>query len=215
MSWEVTALTAGRKVDFRDGERSAIAKWPITGTVHIGTLALGEDQQADSVNHGGPDMAVHQYPADHMEFWRAAIGDHPLLNEPGAFGSNLYVTGLLEDDVFLGDRFRLGTAVLEVCQPRKPCWKIEHRFDQKGMVAKILGSGRCGWFYRVIEEGEAKAGDMLERISRGDTEWSIRAMFDALWGISTPQDKQLLAKLAAHELLPEKLRAKILPLIES
>lgn len=214
MSWAVTALAAGRKVDFRDGEHSAIAKWPITGKVPISTLALGDDQQADSVNHGGPDMAVHQYPVDHVEFWRDAIGDHPLLDEPGGFGSNLAVIGLLEDDVFLGDRFRLGTALLEACQPRKPCWKIEHRFGQKGMVAKILGSGRCGWFYRVIEEGEAQAGDALERVSHGDQEWSMRTMFEALWGTSTPQDKQVLAKLAAHELLPEKLRAKILPLIE-
>lgn len=210
MSWTVTALLAGQNVDFGRGEQSAIAKQPVAGKVRIGREALGDDQQADRVHHGGPDMALHHYPVDHHSFWREIVGEHALLNEPGAFGSNIATTGLLEDDVLLGDRFRLGTALLEACQPRQPCWKIEHRFGHKGMVAKILGSGRCGWFYRVIEEGEAEAGDTLERVSRGDADWSMRAMFEALWGTSTPQDKELLALLAKHELLPEKLRTKTL-----
>lgn len=210
MSWLVTALMTGRKVDFGRGEESAIAKQPVTGKVRITREAMGDDQQADRVHHGGPDMALHHYPVDHHAYWRAEIGEHDLLDQPGAFGSNMATTGLLEDSVWLGDRFRLGSALIEACQPRQPCWKIEHRFGQKGMVAKILGSGRCGWFYRVIEEGEAQAGDALERVSRGDPEWSMRAMFEALWGTATPQDKDLLAKLVSHDLLPEKLRAKTL-----
>jgi len=210
VSWQVTALMTGQKVDFGRGEQSAIAKQLVAGKIDVGREALGDDQQADRVHHGGPDMALHHYPVDHHSFWREIIGDHALLQEPGAFGSNIATTGLLEDDAWLGDRFRLGTALIEACQPRQPCWKIEHRFGQKGMVAKILGSGRCGWFYRVIEEGEAETGDLLERVSRGDPVWSMRAMFDALWGTSTPQDKGMLAQLASHELLPEKLRAKTL-----
>lgn len=209
MSWRVAALLGGRGVPFRGEERSAIAKTPLEGPVAIRKLGLDGDTQADPVHHGGPDMAVHHYPLDHHSHWREEIGEHELLDDPGAFGSNLSVTGLTEDDVLLGDRFRLGTALLEACQPRQPCWKIEHRFARKGMVKTILATGRSGWFYRVIEEGEAQAGDMLERAGRGDADWSMRRMFEALWGSSTPPDEGLLARLAEHELLPEKLRAKI------
>ena len=209
MSWRVAALLGGRGVPFRGEEQSAIAKQELEGRVAIRRLGLDGDTQADPVHHGGPDMAVHHYPLDHHAAWREEIGDHELLGQPGAFGSNLSVTGLTEDDVLLGDRFRLGSALLEACQPRQPCWKIEHRFTRKGMVKTTLATGRSGWFYRVIEEGGAEAGDMLERTGRGDGEWTMRRMFETLWGTSTRPDEELLGRLAGHELLPEKLRAKI------
>ena len=209
MSWRIAALMGGQGVPFRGEERSAIAKTRLEGRVAIGTLGLAGDMQADPLHHGGPDMAVHHYPLDHHRTWRDAVGEHPLLDDPGAFGSNLSVTGLVEKDVLLGDRFRLGSALLEACQPRQPCWKIEHRFGCKGMVKTIFATGHSGWFYRVIEPGQAQAGDMLERIRRGDGEWSMRRMFETLWGSSSPPDSALLARLSGHELLPEKLRAKI------
>jgi MOSC domain-containing protein YiiM len=210
MSWRVAALMGGQGVPFRGEEQSAIAKQPLEGRVAVHTLGLDGDIQVDKIHHGGPDMAVHHYPFDHHSFWREEIGEHELLGQPGAFGSNLSATGLTEDEVLLGDRFRLGSALLEACQPRQPCWKIEHRFGRKGMVAKILASGRSGWFYRVIEPGTAEAGDMLQRTARGDPEWSMRRMFETLWGTSTPPDKAQMARLAGHDLLPAKLREKTL-----
>jgi MOSC domain-containing protein YiiM len=210
MSWRVAALMGGQGISFRGEEQSAIAKQPLEGQVAVHTLGLDGDTQVDKVHHGGPDMAVHHYPFDHHSFWREEIGEHELLGRRGAFGSNLSATGLTEDEVLLGDRFRLGSALLEACQPRQPCWKIEHRFGRKGMVAKILATGRSGWFYRVIETGEAESGDMLERTRRGDPEWSMRRMFETLWGTSTPVDKAQMARLAGHDLLPAKLREKTL-----
>ena len=202
----VTALCTGRIAPLDQNRRSAIVKRPVEGLVAIRTLGLDGDQQADKRHHGGPDMAVHHYPHDHYPYWREHLGDHPALEGFAAFGSNIVATGLLEHEVLLGDRFRLGTALLEACQPRQPCATIERRFDRKGMVAAILESGRCGWFYRVIEEGEAQAGARLDRTERGDADWSMARMFDVLWA---NRDPAALRSLRGHSSLPEKLGAKI------
>lgn len=219
MSWTVDHLLIGAPVNFRGGEQSAIAKTPVSGPVFIGELGLSGDHQADKIDHGGPEMAVHQYPQDHHAFWREQIGDHALLSNAGAFGTNLVVTGMRESDIWIGDRFRLGDAVLEACQPRQPCWKIEHRFDQKAMVKKIIKSGHCGWFYRVIETGNAQAGDALIRMERGDEAWSMARIFKTIWGVSKdPAEKPTLAEmqeLAVHLLLPEKLKAKLVTKIRA
>ncbi|MXO90575.1 MOSC domain-containing protein [Pontixanthobacter aquaemixtae] len=194
MSWHVDALLTGKAKAFRDGEKSAIGKTPATGAVRITTLGLGGDEQADPAHHGGPHMAVHHYPRDHHAFWRDQIGDHPLLDDPGAFGSNLSVSGLVDSQVRLGDRFRLGSAVVEVSQPRMPCWKIEHRFQRKAMVATIIKSGKSGWYYRVIEEGEAQAGDRLELVSTGASDWTVEHI---LQSIANPKVVPEIAELEA------------------
>ncbi len=209
MNFEVRALCAGSARPFRGDESSAIAKQPLPGKVTINRLGLASDEQADPVHHGGPDMAVHHYPLDHHAYWRAELDDHPLLDEPGAFGTNLSVLGMTEEDVLLGDRFRLGSAVIQVCQPRQPCWKIEHRFGRKAMVKRILRSGRCGWFYRVIEEGEAEAGDPLEKIDEGMPDWSMARIFGGIWGTTTPKDDELLREISELDILAPKLRGKL------
>lgn len=209
MSHNVLALCAGSAIPFRGAEKSAISKQSLSGSVRIDKLGLVGDEQADPVHHGGPDMAVHHYPLDHHDFWREELGNHELLDQPGAFGTNLCVRGLTEYHVLLGDRFRLGTALLEACQPRQPCWKIEHRFGRKKMVKRIMATRRCGWFYRVIEEGETKAGDRLEKVENGIEGFSIARIFEAIWGTSTPQDPVLLREISELDLLAIKLRTKL------
>lgn len=195
--WTIEAVCTGTARPFNGAELSAIAKRPREGAVQVLDEGLAPDEQADRRVHGGPEMALHLYPLDHHAWWREQIGDHPALDEPGGFGSNLAVTGLLEDDVHIGDRFRIGTALIEVSQPRQPCWKIEHRFAHKGMVAQIVASGRCGWYFRVIETGDVQAGDSLERTASGAAEWSVVRVFRALVaGKATPD------KLAALAYLP-------------
>lgn len=205
----VDAICTGTARPFRGDEQSAIAKQVVSGKVRITTLGLSGDEQADPVHHGGPDMALHHYPRDHHEYWRGELGDHPLLDEPGAFGTNLSTVGLTEEAVLLGDRFRLGSALLEACQPRQPCWKIEHRFGEKAMVKRIMATDRCGWFYRVIEEGEAEAGDQLAKVSEGMPGWSMQRLFGGIWGTSTPVDTDLLREISQLPLLAEKLRFKL------
>ncbi len=202
----VTAVCTGTARPFLGVETSAIAKRPREGAVQVLAEGLAPDEQADRTVHGGPEMALHLYPLDHHAWWRDRIGDHTALDEPGGFGSNLAVSGLTEDMVHIGDRFRLGTALVEISQPRQPCWKIEHRFGHKGMVAAIVKSGRCGWYFRVLETGEVAAGDTLERVATGAAEWSVARVFRALVaGKATPDELGELAELAA---LTPRLRAR-------
>ncbi len=194
--WIVQAVCTGTARPFNGAELSAIMKRPREGAVQVLPDGLAPDEQADRRVHGGPEMALHLYPLDHHAVWRGEIGDHPALDEPGGFGSNLAVTGLTEDKVHIGDRFRLGSALIEVSQPRQPCWKIEHRFGVKGMVAAIIGSGRCGWYFRVIESGEVAAGDSLLREAIGAAEWSVARAFSVLIaGKGTQADYAALASL--------------------
>jgi MOSC domain-containing protein YiiM len=198
----------GRSALLPGGKRSAIGKHPVLGPVRIGRLGLAGDVQVDKRHHGGPEMAVHLYPLAHHDFWRERLGDHPLLHDPGAFGGNIAVAHLDETQVCIGERFRLGTALLEVSQPRMPCATIERRFEREGMVAAILETGRCGWHFRVIEEGEAMAGDALEPVPDSGTAHTVRTVFMALADPSGPVETELVAELAICPQLSPEWRAK-------
>jgi MOSC domain-containing protein YiiM len=172
--WQIDALFTGKIARFTDtGETSAIAKHPVHGPVGIGFRGLEGDSQADLLVHGGPDKAIHHYPRDHYGWWYDRLPDQPLLTRAGAFGENISTHGLTEQDVCIGDRFRLGTALVEVCQGRQPCWKQAHRLDDKSVVATMVKSGRSGWYYRVIEEGTVAAGDTLVLTERTHPQWSV------------------------------------------
>ncbi|MBA4164011.1 MAG: MOSC domain-containing protein [Erythrobacter sp.] len=208
MSWKVEALLAGVPLPFRGEELSAFAKVPLAGPVRVTREGLVGDHQADRKHHGGPHMAVHIYPLDHHPFWQRELGGHELLAQPGAFGSNLAIRNLDETMVRIGDRFRLGSALVEVSQPRMPCWKIEHRFGQKGMVATIIETARCGWYFRVIEEGVAKAGDMLE-LDEGDrTPWTLAEVFTAIANPRAQTSAPRLLAMGDCELLAPQWREK-------
>ncbi|MBD2841484.1 MOSC domain-containing protein [Erythrobacter rubeus] len=210
MKHTVTAICTGTARPFNGAETSAIAKRPREGVVQILEEGFAPDEQADRRVHGGPEMAVHLYPLDHHAYWREQLGDLELLDQPGAFGSNLAVEGISEHDVHIGDRFRFGDALLEISQPRQPCWKIEHRFgaetDSKGMVARIIKTGRCGWYFRVLEIGNAQAGDVLERLETGHEKWSVARTFSAL--VAGKASREELEELASLGRLAPKLRTK-------
>ncbi len=206
MNFPVKAFLIGQARAIRGAERSAIAKLPVEGPVQIGPYGLVGDEQADKVHHGGPHMALHLYPHDHHANWQDEFGEHPLLGQAGAFGSNLQVSGLLEADVNIGSRFRCGTALIEISQPRKPCWKIEHRFERRGMITSIVASGRSGWYFRVLEPGIAQAGDDLRQIEHGHQGWSVLRVFNALMGVHASSDLPELAQIAQLERLSPELR---------
>lgn len=208
MTCEIRAICAGLPKPFNGAELSAIVKAPVAGRVKIRTFGIEGDMVADTKHHGGADMAVHHYPGDHYADWNDWLGGHELLAGPAAFGENLMSLGLVETQVHVGDRFRLGTAILELSQGRQPCWKIEHRFQRKGMVARILETGRCGWYYRVIEEGESAAGDRLERIETVNPEWSVARVFAALYDKTNPPSPADLETLANMDRLSEVWRGK-------
>ena len=180
MKLTIGPVTIGRPALFRGEEQSAIFKQPAPGPVAIGPLGLEGNEVGDKLHHGGVNMAIHHYPHDHYKFWRDHLGGHELLEASSAFGENIATDGLTEDDVWIGDRLRLGSALVEVSQGRKPCWKIDHKFQRKGMTAKVVETGRCGWYYRVIEPGVVAEGDMLELVERGHEGWSVARVFRLL-----------------------------------
>jgi MOSC domain-containing protein YiiM len=205
----INAICIGLPQPFNGAELSAIDKRPVTGAVAIRSFGIEGDMVADTVHHGGVDMAVHHYPHDHYAAWNEWLGGHDLLAHAAAFGENLMSTGLTETQVHIGDRFRLGSALLEVSQPRKPCWKIEHRFGRKGMVARIIKQHHCGWYYRVIEEGEAQAGDVLECVETGHSEWTVARLFAKFYDPAHRASRDEIEEMAGLERLSPAMRDKI------
>jgi len=143
---------------------TSIWKSPVEGPVHIAPFNLFGDEQSDPTVHGGPNKAVYGYPTEHYEYWRGELPDADL--SWGAFGENLSTEGLLEDDVAIGDRFRIGSAELIAVQPRLPCYKLGIRFGRDDMVRRFMTSRRSGFYFSIAREGAITVGNSIERVSR-------------------------------------------------
>lgn len=142
---------------------TSIFKSPVAQRVRVRKLNLDGDQQADLSVHGGPEKAVYAYPAEHYAFWRDQL---PRADLPwGTFGENLTTEGL-DEQTHIGDRFRIGSAEFAVTQPRMPCFKLGIRFNDPSMIKRFLQSGRTGFYFSVVKEGELGAGDAIESIGR-------------------------------------------------
>lgn len=148
-----------------DSRSSAIVKTAVSGHRLLTTEGLAGDTQADRRAHGGGGKALHHYPAEHHARLAAAFPD-ALHLVPGGLGENLSTHGLTENEVCIGDVFRIGSARIQISQPRTPCWKIDHRTACEGVSAFIAEHGLAGWYYRVLETGAIAAGDRLEHIER-------------------------------------------------
>jgi MOSC domain-containing protein YiiM len=146
--------------------RTSIFKQPVVGRVRVSTLNIEGDQQSDLTVHGGRDKAVYVYASEHFAFWRT---EFPEMDLPlGVFGENFTIAGLLEETVHIGDRFRVGSAEFVVTQPRMPCYKLGIRFNRPDMVKRFLQSGRTGFYFAVVKEGEVAAGDSIAAIERDE-----------------------------------------------
>lgn len=177
----IDALLTGTVRPLGDsGRDSGIDKHPVSARLWLGTEGLRGDEQADRRFHGGPEKALHHYARDHYPGWLAELGERAVLAAPGAFGENISTSGLTEADVCVGDVFRAGTALIQVSQARQPCWKLDHRFGQRGMAARVQASGRTGWYYRVLQEGWLCAGDTLALCERPHPQWSLARVQDVL-----------------------------------
>ena len=168
-----------RRVEWRGRQvRTAIWKTPVTGRVRVTRLSLEGDRQSDLRVHGGPDKAVYAYPSEHYAYWAREL---PGVDLPwGAFGENFTTEGLLECDVRIGDTFRVGSAELQVTDPRMPCYKLGVRFDRDDMVKRFLASGRTGFYLAVLREGDVAASDPIELTARADREVTIADAVDRL-----------------------------------
>jgi MOSC domain-containing protein YiiM len=204
----LNALLIGAIAPLDEKRKSAIAKRAVDVPLRLTVAGLEGDFQADKYHHGGPDKAVHLYPFDHYARWRGEMADHPRLAAPGGFGENFSTNGLLEDQVCIGDRFRIGTALIEVSQGRKPC-SIQGRFlDWPKLPALMVKERRSGWYARVIEEGVVTAGDMLTLVERPLPDWSVKRVFGLLIAGDYKTDPAALDVLAAMALLHDGWRKR-------
>jgi MOSC domain-containing protein YiiM len=147
--------------------RTSIWKDPVQGRVHVSTLNLHGDQQSDLTVHGGVDKAVYVYPSEHYAYWH---GELPEVELPwGAFGENFSSEGILEDQIRIGDRLRVGSAEFIVTQPRMPCYKLGIRFNRRDIVKRFLASKRTGFYLAVLREGEVGEGDEIDFIAKQET----------------------------------------------
>ena len=201
----VVSVNAGlpREVEWRGRiVTTAIFKEPVEVRVPLHRLNLDGDRQADLTVHGGLDKAVYAYPVEHYGFWRDELGSELSW---GMFGENLTVEGLpLEDELRIGDRFRVGTAELAVTQPRLPCYKLGIRFGREDMVKRFLRSGRTGYYLTVVEEGEVGAGDRIGLVAHAGEVLSV-ADVTRLYAFDK-HDRGGLRRAVELEALPESWR---------
>ncbi len=180
---------------------TGIFKAPVTGPRWLGALNLDGDRQADLENHGGLHKAVYAYPSEHYAFWRTEL---PGMDLPwGMFGENLTIEGLAEDGVNVGDRFRVGGAVIVATQPRIPCFKLGLRFGRDDIVKRFLASRRSGIYFSVAEEGLVDVGDALVRVQAGEHGVTI-ADVNRAYALS-PRDLPLMRRLVDLAILPAGL----------
>ena len=183
----MSTLAAGRVVSVRTGRilpherpewdevrsdwRTAYWKQARDGAVEVGALGLDGDEQADTLHHGGPEMAVLMYAGEHYGHWRTHGGLEAM--GPGGFGENLTLSGLLESTVCVGDVLAVGEAELQVASPRGPCMDISRRWNAAWLLERVVAERRTGWYLRVRRAGAVQAGDEVRIVERPHPGWTV------------------------------------------
>lgn len=178
LSVVVEELLVGQVRALPGGATSGIFKTPVDRPLWLSATGFAGDEQADTRHHGGPEKAVHHYPAEHLSFWRHELAGATI--GPGVFGENLSTTGLDETKVCVGDTFSVGTAIVQISQGRKPCWKLDRRFGTRGVARRMQMVGNTGWYYRVLQPGQVRRGDLLALIERTEPDWPISRLLSLL-----------------------------------
>ncbi|WP_039055246.1 6-hydroxyaminopurine reductase [Enterobacter sp. Bisph1] len=165
MQYPVAVFT-GTVRDYPGSRPSAIAKLQVDGELSLTETGVNGDQQAEKSYHGGTDRALCHYPREHYAHWAQRFPQQAALFCAPAFGENLSTEGLTEKEVFIGDIFRWGKTLIQVTQPRSPCFKLNYHFGIRDMSSQMQSSGRVGWLYRVIGSGKVSPDAPLELASR-------------------------------------------------
>lgn len=185
---------------------SAIFKLPVEGQVELTRLGLQGDGQADRENHGGEDKAVLLYSAEHYPDWRRTPGLETATF--GAFGENLSIHGASEELVCIGDIWRIGDlAVVQISQPRQPCWKLARKWRIQDLAAQVQANGRTGWYCRVLTPGEVEAGQKLTLLERFHPAWTVAAANQVMH--HRKQDVSAARELAALPQLAQSWRGAL------
>jgi MOSC domain-containing protein YiiM len=181
---------------------TGIFKVPVSGRVKLRTLNLDGDRQADLSVHGGPNKAVYGYPSEHYEFWKKEL---PEMSLPwGMFGENFTTEGLFESGLNIGDKFRIGTAVVMVTEPRLPCYKLGLKFGRSDIIRRFLASERTGFYFAVLQEGELGAEDQFEVMQKNED--GVRVSDITRLFVRDKHNVELLRRAIQVEALPESWR---------
>jgi MOSC domain-containing protein YiiM len=181
---------------------TSIFKSPVEAAVDVKKLNLRGDQQADLTVHGGPDKAIYAYPSEHYAYWRQQLPEAEL--GWGAFGENLTTQGLSEDSLYIGDRVRIGSALLMVTQPRVPCYKLTIRFERDDLIKRFIQSNTSGFYFAVVEEGQLAVGDGIEIIHRDPATVSVNDINHLYYGKT--HSAELVRRAINLAALPESWR---------
>lgn len=203
----VTSVNVGKAVAFEQTTPgiTGIFKEPQLGPVHVGTLGLEDDAICDTAHHGGPDQAVYLYGVEDYSFWTNEIGRLLL---PGTFGENLTIVGLESAKINIGDRFVLGSLIMEVTSPRIPCRTFAARMEDKYFVKKFLDAGRPGIYCRVLSAGPVQAGDALSFVPFEGEQVSVIELNTAWKSMDLePSDMQRFLATPVHFKLRQKWEA--------
>ena len=230
---EIESVNVSPVRDVDDGGkpvRTGIFKTPVEGAVRIATLNLAGDDQADRKNHGGEHKAVYAFGQQHLAHWRAALAEHLLQARgdaadvdsdrqsaaaepdpigPGFFGENLSVSVLDETVLRVGDRLRAGSALLEISQPRVPCFKQGIRAGVRSMPRMFVAYGRTGVYLRVIEEGEVGAGDALTLEAAGSMPYTLAELFAAVYDLDGAGRREVMEAALEASALSDEWRAVV------
>lgn len=190
------------------GTPSGYRKYPVDHPLLARTLGLAGDAQADLKVHGGPDKAVYGYALSRYPAWAAEFPHLADRFVAGSMGENLPVSGIDETGLNIGDRVRVGGALLQVTQPRLPCFKLGLAFDEPRIIRAMTRNGFCGWYYRVVESGVIGAGDAHSIVERPNPEWSV-ARFAGIVA-ARAMGAELLREIVAMEGLAENWQARAL-----
>jgi len=192
----------------RNGKKiqTGIFKQPTEGPIEVKQLGLEGDQQANKKLHGGVYKAICVYPSEHYDLWKEELGNPGL--SFGDFGENLTTAGLMEGDICLGDRLRIGSVEIVVTQPREPCITLNARLDTKDLSARIRKSGRSGFYCSVEREGTIEKGDSIEYISRDENKVSVSDFNRIINGETEVAD--IIFRASKIDALPPRLKGQFL-----
>lgn len=194
------------------GIETAIEKLPVENDIYLSFEGLEGDECADKRHHGGLERALHQYPSEHYSYWKDKYGLGVEWQEPG-MGENLSSVGMTEDTVCIGDRYSWGKAIIEVSQPRSPCFKLNRRWGLDDFSIHMQETSRCGWLYRVIQPGIVSVNEPLQLIERVANALSLREVCDIYFG--SPLDVRGLQELIQQERLSDNWLSKIRQRLET
>src|SRR5215204_7003245 len=178
---------------------TGVFKHAVTGPRRVRKLNVDGDGQGDLAGHGGEQRAVFVYQIDSYRYWERELGRNDFVH--GQFGENFTVEGLADDVVCIGDRYRIGTALFEVTQPRVTCYRVGIRMNDARIPALLVSHRRPGFYFRVLEEGEVEAGDQIVRVAVGEEQMTV-AEVDALLYLPGHPRQPMLRALRIGALSP-------------